>query len=97
MVLGVYGTLAVLGVGGMPRISHVSFPFSRVGEESLSESSDTEVLSASLGRRAQMVRPRLAKMMALRIVSISGGRRGKAARYSQHDSGRGEGAFRLQA
>lgn len=69
IVRGVYGMVAVLGVGGIPRISQFSFPLSRVGEESLSESSDTDVLSASVGIRAQIVRPRLTKMMALLTVS----------------------------
>ncbi len=69
MVRGVYGMLAVEGVGGIPCFSHVCFPLSRVGEESLSESSATDVLSASVGTSAQIVRPRLTRMMALSPVS----------------------------
>lgn len=67
IVRGVYGTLAVLGVGGIPCISQFSFPFSWVGEESLSESSDTDVLSAWVGTRAQIVRPKLIKTIELCI------------------------------
>ena len=70
IVRGVYGMLAVLGVGGIPRISQLSFPLSLVGEPSLSSSSVTSVRSVSLGKRAQIVKPRLTRTMTLWIVSI---------------------------
>lgn len=90
IVRGVYGMVPVLGVGGIPRISQFSFPLSRVGEESLSESSDTDVLSASVGIRAQIVRPKLAKMMALLTVSSGHSIDDESGDCSQHNGSAGK-------